>query len=315
MRKISLIILFGFTASTLLKAQYDAQFSNYWAAMNYFNPAAVGQTANMELSGLFRKQWLGMPGAPMSFVVSGDMPLNLFDRVHGVGAVFFSEGIGLFDRNVMALQYAYKKKMWEGTLNIGLQAGMISENFKGSEVYIPESEGFEQTDEGIITTDASGTAIDFAIGLHYKYQEKWYAGLSVSHLLEPKIELSDNIQMYPARTYYLMGGYNIPLNNPFIELQPSFFAKSDLQTTLFDVNIRLCYNKMLWGGLGWRYGDAAILTLGAKFGKIQGGYAYDFPVTAIRKGTTGSHELFLKYTMELTPGKGNKNKHKSVRLL
>jgi type IX secretion system PorP/SprF family membrane protein len=323
LKKILLIILFSTSALIALKAQYDAQFSNYLAAMNYFNPAAAGQTKNLELSGIARKQWLGMPGAPMSFAVSADMPLNLFNRVHGVGVVFFSEGIGLFDRNVVSLQYAYKKpNLWNGQLSIGLQGGMISESFKGTEAYVPTDEngnvypGFSrpEEDEAIVTTDVNATAIDFSVGIYYTHKN-WYAGMSVSHLTEPEIAFTDEIYMTPARTYYLMGGYNIQLNNPFLELQPSIFVKSDLQTTLFDVHARLSYHKIFWGGLGWRYGDAAIVTLGMKFGKIQGGYAYDFPVSAIRKGTTGSHELFLKYTMELNPSKGNKNKHKSVRLL
>jgi type IX secretion system PorP/SprF family membrane protein len=320
--RIRLIILFFFSASSLLKAQYDAQFSNYWAVMNYFNPAVAGQTKNLELSGIFRKQWLGMPGAPTSYVVSADMPLKLFNRVHGVGIASFSEGIGLFDRNVVSLQYAYKKQLWNGMLSIGLQGGMISESFNGVDAYVPVDEngnvlpGFTKPDqdEGILATEASATAIDFAFGISYAHRN-WYAGVSLSHILEPEISFTDDIYMNPVRTYYLMGGYNIQLNNPFLELQPSIFVKSDLQSYLFDLNVRLCYAKFLWGGLGWRYGDAAIVTLGVKFGKIQGGYAYDFPVSAIRKGTTGSHELFLKYTIALTPGKGNKNKHKSVRLL
>ena len=85
--------------------------------------------------------------------------------------------------------------------------------------------------------------------------------------------------------------------------------------TQLDVSMRLIYNNLLWGGLGWRLDDAAIVMIGGQYKNIQAGYAYDFPVSAIRKGSTGSHELFLKYITDLDLGKGKKNKHKSVRIL
>ena len=85
--------------------------------------------------------------------------------------------------------------------------------------------------------------------------------------------------------------------------------------TRIDVSMRLLYNNLLWGGLGWRLDDAAIVMIGGHYKNIQAGYAYDFPVSAIRKGSTGSHEIFMKYITELDLGKGKKNKHKSVRIL
>ncbi len=315
-KKTVFTFLLILSAFHVLKAQYDAQFSNYWAVQGYFNPAVAGQTNNLEATALYRLQWLGMPGAPQTMLVLADMPQKFLGRTHGLGVSFLSEGIGLFDHKIFSLQYAYKKKLWNGDFSVGLQASMISEDFDGTKVHIPaDSEAHEENDDAIPREKVSGTAYDFSFGLYYK-QKKWYAGLSALHLFQPETELADNRSyIYASRTYFLMGGYNIQLNNPLIELQQSTFVKTDLMTTMVDLNMRVCYNKMLWAGLGWRVNDAAILTLGAKFGKIQGGYAYDFPVTAIRKGTTGSHELFLRYSMDLNRGKGNKNKHKSVRIL
>lgn len=314
MKKFIFFISFFLLSISSLKAQYDAQFSNYWAVKSYFNPAEAGQTGNLEAVALHRSQWLGFPGAPKSFFVSADMPFQFLNRTHGIGGIFFSETIGLFQHNIFSLQYAYKKKLFGGTLSIGIQAGMISESFDGSKAYIPTSNYHVETDEGIPTATVSGTAFDFSMGIVYD-RKNWYVGLSSSHLLEPQMELEENIYMYVSRTYYLMGGYNIQLNNPLLELQPSVFVKSILLTTQVDVNLRLWYNKMFSAGLGWRMGDAGIVSIGGKFSKFQVGYAYDFPISAIIKGSTGSHEVFVKYTMDLTKGKGNKNKHKSVRIL
>lgn len=313
MKKLLFVIVFIYIP-LLLKAQYDAQFSNYWAVQSYYNPAAAGHSSQIEATAFYKQQWLGIDGAPQSFVVTGSVPLKFLGRTHGVGVSFFSESIGLFKHNVMSVQYAYKKSLWGGLMSAGLQAGSISETFDGANVYIPQSEYHQSQDDAILTSEGSGSAIDFSFGLFYSHK-KWYAGLSASHLLEPEIELGENSYIYPVRAYYLTGGYNIELNNPLLELQSSVLYKSTIQMNTVDINLRLCYNKMLWGGLGWRPGDAVTVALGAKLKKIQMGYAYDYPISFMSKGTSGSHELFLKYTTDLTLGKGNKNKHKSVRIL
>lgn len=313
MRKVSIVIILFFIP-WLLKAQYDAQFSNFWAVPNYYNPAAAGHSTQIEATAFYRQQWLGIDGAPQSFVVTGSMPVKFMGRTHGVGVSFFSESIGLFKHTIMSAQYAYKKNLFGGLFSAGLQVGSISETFDGANIHIPESGYHQSTDDAILNSEGTGSAFDFSLGLYYARQ-KWYAGLSVSHLLEPEIELGENSFIYPVRTYYLTGGYNIELNNPLLELQSSVLYKSTIQMNTVDINLRLCYNKMLWGGLGWRPDDAVMVTLGAKLKKIQMGYAYDYPISFMSKGTSGSHELFLKYTTDLTLGKGNKSKHKSVRIL
>jgi hypothetical protein len=91
--------------------------------------------------------------------------------------------------------------------------------------------------------------------------------------------------------------------------------KAMLRNTQVDVSVRLVYDKKFWGGLSWRKGDAIGLMLGGKYKMIEAGYAYDFPVSRILKESTGSHEVFIRYIVDLNMKKGVKNKYKSVRIL
>jgi len=91
--------------------------------------------------------------------------------------------------------------------------------------------------------------------------------------------------------------------------------KAMLRNTQIDISLRMIYNKQLWGGLSWRKGDAVTLMFGGKFKMIEAGYAYDFPISKIIKASTGSHEVFVRYSMEVNLNKRVKNKHKSVRIL
>ena len=320
MKRILSIIIILFSVNCLwLAAQYDAQLSNYWAAMSYYNPGYAGQSGKLEMTALNRQQWLGFGGAPNSMLISADMPFAFLGRTHGVGAIIFTQNIGLFKHSILSGQYAYKKKLWGGDFNVGVQASKVDATWQGTKLDItpPESDDYhEGTDDGLPARDIKSSALDFSLGLYYS-QKKWYAGFSVTHLIEPEMiekEGETNIT-YLIRGYYLMGGYNIQLDNPLLELRPSIFVKSIMQMNQLDISARLFYNKMFYGGLGWRYGDAGIVMLGANIKDFQAGYAYDFPISAIRKGTTGSHEIFLKYSINIDLNKKTKNQYKSVRIL
>jgi len=332
---IPAIVLMGILP---LRAQFDTQLSNYWAAINYFNPAYAGQTDNLEATLLSRIQWMGMPNAPRSTVLTAQMPYSLLGKVQGFGASMYNDRSGLFSVTMYSGQYAWKKKMFKGLFSIGIQGGYISQSFDGTKVIIPQDDYHQQTDEAIPTTLVTGHTIDGALGVFFS-KEKWYAGLSVTHLLAPTLILNDTYQSEIPRTYYFTAGYNIKLSNPLLELQPTVLVKTMEMSSLYlsddtllekvqantlkammlntqvDVTMRMVYNKAFWGGLSWRKGDAVMLMLGAKFKMIEAGYTYEYPISQIIKATSGTHEVFIRYSMKMNFNKGVKNKHKSVRLL
>jgi type IX secretion system PorP/SprF family membrane protein len=320
-KRFWLVIAIGSLCVAHAWSQSDAQLSQYFTAMGYYNPAYAGKTGGLNVSALYNVQWLGMENAPKSMFIAADMPWKYGKSQHGLGVVVFNETLGL-DKNLYASgQYAYKKKIGKGTLSIGLQAGLISVAFDGGSINIPESEDHEpaESDEAMTTAQVDAKGLDLAAGLFY-YTDKYYVGLGSTHLLEPKLELDENSERMVNRMYNLTAGYNIQTKNPLIELQPSVFAQTNLQMTSVDVTARVVYNKMFNGGLGGRMSDngkvgSAILYLGATMKGFRVGYAYEFPTSAIVKMSAGSHELMATYQLKLDKPKGNRNKHKSVRIL
>ncbi len=324
MKRLFRVIGLLLVSCQFLTAQYDAQLSNHWAAPNYFNPGYAGSTENLDVTLLNRMQWVGLTKrTPKTMMLAGEMPFNFFNRTHGVGLMMLTESAGLFNHSLIAVQYAYKKDLWKGKLSIGFQAGYLNDSFDGGEIEIPESEDHEQpdNDEDLPTGEIEGSSADFGLGIYYS-KKNWYAGFSVTHLLSPTVELGEKHIKELPRGYYLMGGYNIQLNNPLLELRSSLLAKSTILMTQADLTLRLVYNKSFYGGLSWRYGyaeignsESVIVMLGGKYKNFQAGYAYDFPTSAIRLRSMGSHEIFIKYVIDLGLGKKGKNKHKSIRIL
>ncbi|MFV0535920.1 MAG: type IX secretion system membrane protein PorP/SprF [Dysgonomonas sp.] len=309
-----LLILFLVFNICSVYGQWDAQISQYWRLKNFYNPAFIAETNNMESALLHRRQWVGFTNAPVTSVVSVNMPVKFLGKDHGVGVIMTNEKVGLFSNTYMTGQYAYKFKFKNNKfLHVALQASFMNIDFDASEIHIPDSEYHDKSDPAI-PQGSGGKTLDAGLGVAW-ITSKYYVGVSASHLWEPGFDIGDDRSAYVARTYYLMGGYNIKLNNPLIELQSSAFFKSDAVTYQLDVTAKVEYNKMFNGGISWRKGEGFVFLLGVKIKNIDAGYSYDLVTSSALSGaTSGSHELFIRYSIPLTK-KREPGASKSVRIL
>ncbi len=303
------------------RSQVDAQFSQYYEVPSYYNAGAIGNIDYLRLRGGSRMQWVGIPKAPKTFLVTADMPLKLIGKRVGVGLLMQQESMGLYSNFNLGAQFAYKLKLFKGELSMGLQLGMIDEGFKGSQVVLPDDDDYhESTDEGIPTTDIHGTSFDMGLGIFYTHRLFW-AGVSVTHLNEPSITMTADgtdakeYEFKAGRVLYFMAGSNIPIKNTLFEIQPSVMVKSDFTFTTAEATARVRYNKFLTAGLGYRYNDAVSLILGAEYKDFFIGYSYDYSISEISKASNGSHEIWAGYKLKLDLGEKNKHRHKNIRIM
>lgn len=291
--------------------QYDVSFSHYWTMEPYFNPAAVGKLPKINVSAAYALNFAGFENNPKTMYVSGDMPFMLGNVVNGVGLSLLNDQIGLFTHQRLVAQYALKKRLFGGTLSVGVQGGVIMENFDGSELDV-ETTG----DPAFSSSEVKGQALDLAAGIYYIHGP-WYVGLSAQHLTAPLIELGETNELQIDRTYYFTGGYNIKLRNPFLTIHPSVRAMTDGVAYRGDITTRLCYTnnkRVMYVGAGWSPTNSVTFFLGGKIQGIELGYSYEFYTSGLSMGY-GSHELFVGYQIDVELQKKGKNKHKSVRIL
>jgi type IX secretion system PorP/SprF family membrane protein len=293
-------------------AQQEPSFAHYWALEPSFNPAAVGKAPIINVTGSYAMSMTGFENNPKTMLLAGDMPVRLLNGYHGVGLQLMNDDIGLFTHQRLAVQYANKQRLFGGTLSVGIQIGMLSEKFKGSQLDLDDT-----SDEAFSTTDVTGNALDLAVGLYYQHR-LWYAGLSVSHATAPSIELGERSIIDISRTYYLTGGYNIQLTNPLLSIHPSVLARTDGTAYRVDVTTRLKYeheNKKFYAGVAYSPTNSVTALIGGVFHGISLGYSYEaYTNSAIGLGK-GSHELFVGYQTTLDFSKKGRNRHQSVRIL
>ena len=122
-----------------------------------------------------------MPGAPKIFSGTGRHAIAFPQSRPRYRATTLERQLRSFLRTTsFGIQYAYKVKLWGGQLSLGLQLGLISQIFDGTEVFIPESDYHQQTiDDAIPTSEVQGTAFDVGFGVYYTHKY-FYAGLSVN---------------------------------------------------------------------------------------------------------------------------------------
>ena len=309
-RKYAIFVLLLLFVNTV-RAQQEPSFSHYWAMEPSFNPAAAGKEQKLNVVGAYAMTLTGFENNPRTMYIAGDMPFMLLNKLHGVGLQIMNDQIGLFQHQRLVAQYAYKQRLFGGTLSVGAQVGLLSEKFKGSAVDLDDTD-----DPAFSKTDDNGTAIDLSAGLYYQ-RGPWYAGLSMLHVTSPSVELGERSIYNISNVYYLTGGYNIQLNNPLLTIHPSMLVRYDGAVYRGDVTCRLKYthdSKVLYAGLGYSPTNSVTAFIGGLFHGVMLGYSYEVYTSALSFGN-GSHELFVGYQTELNLYKKGRNKHQSVRFL
>lgn len=299
--------------------QQDPQYTNNMYYKMGVNPGFAG--AEDAINGLIlnRYQWVGYGGGePKTLVFSVDAAINAFGAPGGLGINIISDQFGYYDNMWINLNYSYKVETRFGTLGIGVSPGFYNFNINPDNGWTSSDDVLNNSEGGsgdalIPQQQSSQLAFDIGLGL-YLSTNKYYLGLSASHLNQAAVKYDDLASDYLVRHYYLMGGYNITLSDPLFELRPSFLFKSDAASWQLDLNTNVVYDDKFWAGVSYRIQDAVALLLGVELiNGLRIGYSFDLVTSALKRNSFSSHEIFISYSIDLE--RSRNQKYKSIRFL
>lgn len=239
------------------------------------------------------------------------MAFDMIGARHGVGASFLNDVFGLFSHKRFALQYAFHRQLWGGTLSTGAQVDMLQEGVDGSKADFGDG-----SDPAFPTSETSGSAFDLSAGLFYA-RKQWQLGVSVQHLTAPTVEMGERHQLEVKRGYNLMGAYNIKLSSPFYTITPSAMLRTDLSDYRLDLSLRGKYqfeHRRILAGINYSPQRSVGVFVGGTLRGIDVGYSYEAFTSGLGLGA-GQHEISIAYRLDLNLGKKGRNLHKSVRWL
>jgi type IX secretion system PorP/SprF family membrane protein len=317
MKKIFTSVFLAFSALAAF-SQQDAQFSQFMFNRLVINPGYAGSSDAICATLIGRNQWMGFgDGIPRTYLLSLDAAVPTLKG--GVGLNVMQDRIGFINTTAFNATYAFRQPLGPGVLGIGANIGAVSQTVQG--VWrTPERPVTE--DASIPNQGVSDMVFDASFGLYYNIGEKFYAGISTTHIPASQVAGTD-LNFDIKRHYYVMAGYSYTLpNNPDIDIRPALLMKTDgsLSSSQYDLNCNVVFNRMAWGGLSYRYRDAVIGMMGFQHATgVRIGYSYDFTTSGMRKsGEVGrrvnTHEIMLGYCFRVTP-KIKISKHKNVRFL
>lgn len=299
MKKIIIAAIFLTTSIWGLKAQQDAQYTQYMYNAIAVNPAYAGSRGGLSIAALHRSQWLGLDGAPTTRTLNIHSPVS--ERV-GLGLSVVNDEIGngvnqdtYFDG---VFSYIIPISI-EGKLSFGVKAGGHFLNIDFNQL-----QNFEPTltQSGEFDIDRKFSP-NFGAGIYY-HTERLYAGLSVPNFLQTQhFDASGNNSTFLAQermNWYLIAGYVFDLNT-YLKLKPTVLFRAVEGAPLqMDLSTNLLLNDKFSFGLAYRWNAAFSALAGFQIDeKLMLGLAYDREITEL--GNTafnnGSFEIFLRFEL------------------
>lgn len=296
----------------------DPQFSQFYAAPLYLNPAFAGSSGLARAGLNYRNQW---PSLNANFVTySAYFDYFFEDYNSGVGLLLMSdrEGLAGLQSHSAGLQYAYQLRLTNTlTFRPGVQVAAAIKNIDFNRL-IFESQINPNT--GYDPSQSSGENgfndnvfyVDISTGGLF-YSSRFWIGGAVHHLTEPNQSFADGgVDGLPMK-FSFHGGYKIPIENTVsqavfsreVSFTPTAQYKYQGKFDQLDVGLYFTYEPVVFGfwyrGLpikkfeGLPNNESAIFLVGISKDNLNIGYSFDYTLSELGIASGGAHEISLRY--------------------
>ena len=320
--KYSFILMLFFGC---IDAQHN-QYSQFYAAQTYLNPAFTGANVCARLTMNYRNQWSAIPGTFSTYQVAFDHSIRRFNS--GVGFLVNSDnaGSGSLKSTQFSLLYAYELRFHKKfSARAGFSAGGVQRSIDYSALTFGDQiarGGASSSVENLSTNRTTYFDMGFGILL---YSLRDFAGFSVNHLTKANQTLINGTSRLPLE-YKFHGGHTFLLGKEgSIEKKADANAISTMKkSTENSITITFNYKKqekfnqidlgfyysknIMTYGLWYRgiplykpftwysSNDAVIALIGITIERLKIGYSYDFTISKLSNvRSAGSNEISVSY--------------------
>ncbi len=291
MRKIFLLFIIAAGFGATLQAQHAPQFSNFMFNKLVYNPAYAGSHDVLTMSALYRNQWAGIVGAPVTANFNMHMPF-WNDRC-GAGLSVVNDRIGMINSTYVNLSYNYRIPVGEKSkLSMGLMGRLEQGSIDWTQV-----DELDAGDQMIGMGQMNEIQPNFGAGV-YLSNNSYYVGFSVPQILRNNL-YNDLSVAESVQNFYLMGGVVLPINKN-VKVKPAVLLTYNPSAPFeAEFNANFIFMDALWLGASYRLGDSFDGIIAYQFTKqLRGGVAVDFTTSELNSYTSGSYEIMLQYSFQ-----------------
>lgn len=295
---IGLVLVFLWGCNSLC-AQQEPVYSQYMSNMLAINPAYAGSHGVPEFTALYRRQWLGIPGAPATSTLGINLPTRNSGWAFGIQ--FVNDAIGIQKTNAISTSFCYRTHLFneEDAFSVGLLGSMTNfrANYNMVDLVQPNDPSFTGQVINAYFPNLGG-------GIFY-HSTNFYFGLSAPSLLTNTIDgTAITVGARSAASnalishFFLTAGVVLPLNEDLV-VKPSFLLKAVPGVPVStDINTNVWIKNVLGIGASYRIGSSFVGIAEIQVTpKFRIGYSYDRDISSLGKFTLGAHELILKFEL------------------
>jgi type IX secretion system PorP/SprF family membrane protein len=308
MRSIILGVIILFSVKVI--AQQEQQYTQFMYNKLSINPGYAGSTDAGCFSAIYRKQWIGLEGAPETQLLSFNTPL--LNRRVGVGLTILRHSIGIENRISLEGSYSYRIQVGRGTLGLGIMPSIRRRTVDWNDSRLKGTQPIG-VDGAIAGGFQSKWLFNVGVGAYYS-TNKYYVGVSLPRILKNNIDFSEvgSIISKEVHHAYLMTGLLVNVNDK-IKLQPQILVKYAQNSPLdFDLNLMGIFMEKFNAGLTYRAGGSKETGIGESLDVLVGaqltrnlmfGLSYDITLSEVKNYSNGSIEAILRYCLGKSEGK------------
>ena len=307
MKKVNRVVLmtaFLFGAITVSFGQQEAQYTQFFYNKLPINPGYAGSQLGPCFSLLYRQQWLGLEGAPESQVFN--FHTSAAANRLGLGVNIHRFSIGITESLTFNTVYAYKLLVGQGTLSMGLSAGLrwMTVDYSDDRLVSTQPIG---SDDLITGMKESKILPNFGAGIYYR-SASYFLGISVPRILQNNLKFNETVDVLSKeiRHLFVMGGLQMKSGDNLL-FQPSILLKLVKDAPFdMDVNFSAILKEKYHLGITYRlggnrktgFGESIDILAGLHLGEhLFTGLSYDLTLSDIKDYDNGSLEVFLRYCL------------------
>lgn len=328
LRRFAALLIFSQLTLISAKAQ-DIQFSQFYAAATYLNPAFVGSLHQSRAHLHQRIQWPQLEAKYITSLFAYDNYIDRYNSGVGFMAIQDFQGANNISSTEAYLQYAYELNLSRTfSFRAGFQGGIMSRQINYNKLLFPSqfnNQGFQGGDVSANLGDERVNLFNVSSG-GLLYSERLWVGFSAHHMNQPNQSFLGGVSRLPMKMA-AVAGYKIYLDNSArssmakrkefteVSITPTAHYKFQGNSDQLDIGLYGTYFQF-FGGIWYRgipfkkiakdirNNESVVFIAGLNYKRFRFGYSYDATLSKLTEVRTGgSHEITLAYFHKPKPSK------------
>jgi type IX secretion system PorP/SprF family membrane protein len=293
-----IVLLTVFVFSGKAVAQQDPMYTQYMDNLQIINPGFTGSTEFASFMVVARNQWVAFEGAPRTRTFSFHSPLKT-SKI-GLGFSLMTDKIGPLNQTGIYFDYSYFLKVgFKYKLGMGLKGGFSFYRASLTDLQTVSP-------DPIYARDIYKNFLpNFGVGA-FLFSSDTYLGFSAPKLIENTISRENYSSEYVSKEkihFYFIAGKKFNANETWKIKGHSMLKLVKNAPASFDVTALAGIRDRFWFGAMFRLGDSyGLLAQFNPSDKILIGYSYDLTYSGLNAFNNGTHEVMLRYNIQLFPG-------------